>query len=215
MGSRSEAGDSQASHFTAETAHSGGAYNQPFNSHQKRPEPIKETPLHFHRRLALPAAIFALACAAPAVHADATSEARKAIAAAYAKMDKAAESKNAAGILALHSPDFSQTSKSGQKRTYAELKQMVPQMMKVAKTVKTKTVIEKFALKGNSAIVNNKDHTEILFVNPRNAEQTMKVVVDSTNEDTWTKSSKGWLKKHSKNLTSNQTMNGQPMQQQP
>lgn len=169
--------------------------------------------MQFHRYLALPAVVLLFAGSAPSLRADSSADARKAIAAAYAKMNAAAAKKDADGIFALHTEDYTETDVKGKKHTIAELKQQLPQIFRLAKSIKANTVIDSFSLKGSKAVVVNHDHSQIVLQNPQNPEQTATLVVDSKSEDTWVKGPKGWQQKLSKSLSAHQTLNGKEMKQ--
>jgi ketosteroid isomerase-like protein len=145
------------------------------------------------------------------VRADATSDARAAIQSAYKKVNEAAARKDANAILAVYAPDYVSVGRKGEVHKLAEVKQNFQRIISAAQSIKGTTTIQKFSLKGKQAVATIKDHTEIVVVNPQNAQQTAKLVADTTSEDTWVKAGKGWLQKKSKEISSRQTLNGKEM----
>jgi uncharacterized protein (TIGR02246 family) len=147
---------------------------------------------------------------APKARADAAAEARKAIQAVYARGDAAMTKKDANAILSLYTPDYEQTSLKGQKITLAQAKQAIPMLFQQAKTIQSKTTIQKFSLKGSEAVVTVKQHATLTALNPQ-TQKTSKLVVDETSEDTWAKGAKGWLMKRSRTLAEQQMLDGKPL----
>lgn len=156
------------------------------------------------------AALCLLVLAAPMVRADAVSDARKAIQAAYNKMGDGFARKDASGAMASFSPDFVGTSKDGQKVTAAQLRQMLPNVFASVRSLKAATTIQKFALKGGTATVTARGRTEMSLVNPQ-TQQIVKVVGQEVSQDVWSKGAGGWRLKSSKTTSSSQTVNGKPV----
>jgi ketosteroid isomerase-like protein len=147
------------------------------------------------------------------VRADATSDARKAIQAAYDRSDAAAVRKDLAGVLASHAPDYTWTDKHGKKHALAELKAQMTQVFQLAKEIRGKTIVKSLSLKGNSATVIAEETGSMNLVNPQKRDQEIKVEVEAKSEDVWTKTPKGWKVKSSKEISSKQLVNGKPAPQ--
>lgn len=157
------------------------------------------------------AALFVLTFLTAAANADAAADARKAIQAAYTSENAATAKKDAKGALAAYASDYEQTSSKGTKINMAQIRQLVPQVFAMATTIKDKTTIQKFAMKGSSkAIVTAKRQTEMTMVNPQ-TQKPAKAAMDAVTEDIWVKGAKGWQIKRSKALSEKQTLDGKPI----
>jgi ketosteroid isomerase-like protein len=149
-----------------------------------------------------------LTCAASGVaQADATSDARKAIQAIYNKIDGAVARRDFKGAFASHAPDYYYIDAKGRKLTLAQLRRVTPRILDAMRTYKSKTTLQKLTLKGNTASVVSRDHTEATFVNPQ-TQKNARVVVDSVLHETWIKSKQGWLRKSARNVSSRQQLDG-------
>src|SRR5262245_27892941 len=85
--------------------------------------------------------------AAP-IRADATADARKAIQAAYTSMDAAIGRKDANAVLANYAPTYVHIGKGGKKQNLDYYRRLLPQMLTLAQTIKSKSIVQKIALKG-------------------------------------------------------------------
>ena len=141
--------------------------------------------------------------------ADAVSDARKQIEAAYQRENAAAMRKDVNGILANLAPDYETTNMQGIKAGREQMKQMLPQLFAMARSVKAATKVKSVKLKGNEATAQVAEHAEMVMVNPK-THQTAKLVIEEQSETVWAKGPKGWLKKRSRTLSSKQTVNGKP-----
>jgi hypothetical protein len=139
---------------------------------------------------------------------DTAAQVRKEIAACYTIMDDSAVKRDAETMLSYYSPKYTQITRAGKKLTLAMIRKEVPKMLKMANRVESKTTIDSLKMKGPEAVVQTRDHTELDLVNPKNVSQVLKLVIDSKNEEIWTKTAKGWRKKASKSLMLKQTANG-------
>src|SRR2546421_7925540 len=155
-----------------------------------------------------------LACLALAVciansmaKADATAEARKQIQAAYGRENAATARKDTSGVVANMSPDYVTSDVHGQTATVELIRQTLPKIFASTLSLKAKTVITKFALKGNEADVTVKEHADISLFN-RKTLKPSKLVLDETTQTTWVKTPSGWRKKRSRTLSSHQTLDG-------
>jgi ketosteroid isomerase-like protein len=154
--------------------------------------------------------LFALIPLAASAHADTTADARKAVQTAYSRESAAVMKKDIKSMFAAYAPDFVQTSPQGQAMTMAQIKQMAPQLMAMAKNIKDKIVIEKFSVKGSHATATVDRRTELTMLNPQ-THQPAKIVLTAKSEDTWLKNGKGWTLKKSKEFADAQTVNGKPV----
>ncbi len=145
-----------------------------------------------------------------AVQADQAAQVKKAIQAAIDKANAAIVKKDIKGAMASMTPDYVSIDKKGKQSSLAEEKQTLSMVLATAKNLKVRSVIQKLTLKGKDAIAVVTDHAEMNLQSPRGS-QTVHLVVDSTSEETWIKSARGWLRKRSKTLTEKATMDGQPV----
>lgn len=162
------------------------------------------------RTLLTAALLLAGASFAPQARADATSDARKTIQAAYDKMNAAAAKKDVNGILAYYAPDYEHVNQRGQKTTLAAMRQQMPQLLQMMKSIKATTAIKKFVLQGSQATVAVASQGEMVGVDPQ-TKKAVKIVIFSSDEDLWVKGAKGWMQKRSKTLSSKQTVDGKPV----
>lgn len=166
------------------------------------------------RRNSAATIILALACIMPAVaRADAASDARKAIQAVYAKRDAAEQKKDIDGSLSALTPDFVFVAKDGQKGDAKLLKRRLTPLVTLMQSVKSKSEITKFALKGKQATATVKAHLEMLVVDPQ-TQVPQKLVADATSEDLWTKTTAGWLQKKMTTRTETATLDGKSVEDQ-
>lgn len=142
--------------------------------------------------------------------ADATTDARKEIQDRYNRENGAAMKKDAEGLLAYTAPDYVHTDKKGNKMKLEQMRQMMPQLFAITSDIKAKTTITKITVKGKQAKVAVSEHAEMMMTNPQTQKQG-KVVADSSSQDVWMKTGKGWMKKSSKTLTERATFDGKPM----
>ena len=155
------------------------------------------------RRILAVTAILALGCLVRAgARADASADAKKTIAAIYAKRDAAEQKKDIDGSMSAVTPDFVYVTKDGQKGDAATLKRQMTPLVSFMQSIKSKSAITKFVLKGKEAVATVKSHLEMLVMNPQ-TQAPQKVIADGLSEDLWTKTGKGWLQK--KMVTKSQT----------
>lgn len=147
---------------------------------------------------------------ASAARADTVAQARSAIQAAYHRADVAFAKKDVNGMLADYDSDYEGVTKNGGKITLARQRAAMTGVMPMVQSGTMKTVIQKFSLKGNTAVAEVKQHVE-MTIKPPNAQQVSKYVGDTIEEDTWIKKGNRWLQQHSKNLQEKQTVNGKPL----
>lgn len=149
-----------------------------------------------------------IAIAPAAIRADATSDAKAAIQAAYNNETAAMIKKDVKGIVAVYASDYVEIEKDGKKSTLAELKQQMQQLFPSLRNVKATQSVSKVTLKGSQATVLSRQHLEATFINPQ-TKKNQSLVATANLEDLWVKSGKStWLKKQSKVLTENQTLDG-------
>jgi hypothetical protein len=138
---------------------------------------------------------------AAAVHRrDPSLAARKEIQAIYDKENAAAAHKDIHGVFAEMAPDFSEVDDTGQKISLAEIKANLADLFSHATTVKGTTTIQKFRLIGRTAIVTTKSRDEMTVADPE-GEQARTITIDDLSVDTWVRSGKVWLQKHSRDVS--------------
>ncbi len=166
------------------------------------------------RRILVVAMLMATGCSDQArAHADAAADARRAIQAVYTKRDAAEQKKDIDGSLSALAPDFVYVAKDGQKGDAKLLKRRLTPLISLMQSVKSKSVITKFALKGKVAAATVKSHVEMLVVNPQ-TQVPQKVVADATSEDLWTKTGSGWLQKKMTTKTETASLDGKSIDDQ-
>jgi hypothetical protein len=151
-------------------------------------------------------ALFALPAA---VLADAVSDARKQIQAAYDRENAAAARKDTSGVMANLMPDYISINYRGQRTNAEQLRHRLPQLFAMAMSIKGRTRITRLALKGSQADVTAKEHGEVTLMNPRTGKPT-NLVVDETSQTLWVKTARGWKKKRSRTIASKQSVDGKP-----
>ena len=149
------------------------------------------------------------AAAAP-VLGDAAAEARKQIQAAYNREIAAAARKDASGVLANVTADYKSISANGQTVTADTLRQRLPIIFASAVSVKGTSTITKFALKGNQADVQVKEHGIIVLMN-RQTKKRSKLEIHDLSRTLWVKTPSGWKKKLSRTISSKQSLDGKPL----
>jgi len=148
-----------------------------------------------------------IAIAPAAIRADATSDAKAAIQAAYNKETAAMIKKDFKGIMSVYASDYVQIDKSGKKISLAELKPQLQAMVAVVQNVKATQIVSKVTVNGNRATVLSKQHLEATVLIPEKKKQAL--IMNASVEVLWVKTGKStWLKKQSKVLTENQTLDG-------
>ena len=154
-----------------------------------------------------------LSGAAPAALADAPSEARKTIQATYNKINAATLRRDTKSALAYYADNFTATA-NGQTITKAQIQQLQAQMLAMPqiKPTKATSAIQKFTLKGGTATctVHNVSAVQMPAPGGAQADKPMVIASESSAQDTWKKSGKGWLLARSNVLWAKSTMNGKP-----
>jgi hypothetical protein len=144
--------------------------------------------------------------------ADAASV-KKELQAIYTRMDAAAAKKDMKTSFAHYAPDYVSHGPNGRKTTLTDLKAQIGPLMAQAKSIRSKSTVQKVVLKGSNAIATVKEDAIIVMVNPQNPQQTMKLDINGASEATWVKTSAGWRVKSSRTLNVTTKVNGQPVQQ--
>jgi len=142
--------------------------------------------------------------------ADATSDAKKAIQAAYDKADAAGARKDLEGSTVYYTPDFVYTGEDGKSFQLAFIKAQMKRYFQAAKSVQSKSTITGLKLKGNSATVTVHEVGHFVLANPQKPDQTRKLDVEANAEDLWVKTAKGWQVKKSKAISTKQWVDGKP-----
>jgi hypothetical protein len=135
-----------------------------------------------------------MAAVQPAARSDASSDVKKALQTVYAKRDSAIEKKDIQGSLSMIAPDFIFVAKDGQKGDARVVKQRLTPLLALVQSVKSRSLIQRFVLKGKQATVLLKQHLEMMLVNPE-TQAPQKFAADATSEDLWVKSGSRWLQR--------------------
>ena len=150
--------------------------------------------------------------------ADAASEARRAIQAAYDGMDAAIVRKEEKGAFAFHAPDHVATFRD-QEVTLAQSRRALADLLDGARYIRSTTTIENFTLRegGKEALVTAKGYFKASIYDAATDGRVLLAMTAYT-RDTWVRSGKGsgsggrrWLLKRSRVLSMNVTRNGKPV----
>jgi hypothetical protein len=134
--------------------------------------------------------------AAPAVRADSTAGAKKAIQAQYDKMNAAAARKDSKGILAIMTKDHTGVTQGGQTFTLDQETAQMQQIFTAAKSLNGVSKITSIALKGSTATVQVSETDKVVMPNP-NTGKTSTMTMSSVSTDTWIKKGSVWLQQKS------------------
>jgi hypothetical protein len=145
--------------------------------------------------------------------ADSTADVQKNLQQIYNKRDAAREKKDIQGSLSALTPNFVFVSTDGQKGDAKLLKQKLSPLFAFMQSVKSKSDIQKLALKGKEATATVKQHLDMLVVDPQ-TQQPRKFSLDATSEDLWTKTPSGWLQKRLTTKTEKAMLDGKSIADQ-
>ena len=145
----------------------------------------------------------------PLARADAASEARKSIQAAYDQENAALLKKDLKGTFARCRPDMQVIGPNNQPMTFAQMKQALADQLRLLQPTKSVTSIQKFALKGNQATCTVKDHSELTRQIGKG--KLSHFVMEGMEEDVWIKDKTGWMRKSIHLLSQSLTQDGRPM----
>src|SRR5690349_15431189 len=111
--------------------------------------------------------VFIVLATQAVVYADTTADAKKSLQGLYSKRDAAAEKKDVSASLSTLAPDFVYVSLDGQKGDAKLLKRRLTPLFSMVQSVKSKSAVQKLALKGNVATATVKQHLEMLVLDPQ------------------------------------------------
>jgi hypothetical protein len=144
--------------------------------------------------------------------ADKTSDAKQAIQAQYAREIGAMMKKDVNTALSVNAPDFVYYRKNGDKGDRKKLRANMEQILAIASNMKVSNKIVKFTLNGNQAITTIQGHAEMVLPNRKTGKRD-KLVIDDSSEDIWQNMGGKWLRKQTRILKDNATINGQTVPQ--
>jgi len=144
-----------------------------------------------------------------AVQADKTADAKKAIQAAIDRENAALKKKDLAGLTATLAPGFVQTDNKGRQHTREQTVAMMQQILPIAQKLDAKSTVTKIVLKGDQATATVKEHADITVMNPQ-TKRTARLVTDSVEEGVWQNTGGKWLRKSSRTLKHQATLDGKP-----
>ncbi len=152
-----------------------------------------------------------LVCATAGVaFADAASDARKSIQAAYDAESAAIGKHDVNATYRAYTSDYVSINEKGDKKNLEQSKASAKSMMAVMKTLTVTQKVQTLTLKkSDQAIVTVKTHVSGATVG--DAKTAQKLLADETDEDLWVKTGTGWLRKRSKTLSQTMTINGVPI----
>ena len=154
-----------------------------------------------------------LMVAAPATRADSKNEAHEAIQRACARIDAAFNSKDINTLFSFFTSDFVLISEKGKRTSWEEYRKNLSQNLAdpIIKSIKSMTTIEKFILEGDTATVFCKGMSTMVVVDPQTGANNV-VVSNSRELATWVKRNGRWLIKQAEVMSSEVTINGNPVQ---
>jgi len=169
-----------------------------------------------NRNLSYIISISALTLLACSLSADPSVEAWKSLAAAYARCDAAAGSRDAAGTLAIDTQGYQVVTTKG-KVLFTNGPKMLQQYRKTyagAAQVKQKTSVEKLTLKDNVATATVLQRLQLSAIDP-NINNWRTWVIDWRMEDTWIEAGGAWKRKKTVMLNQSSSKRIGPIEQQP
>lgn len=167
------------------------------------------------RNLLFITAFFCLgAISLPCAHADAKTDAHKAIQALYDKQNRAFARKDAEGVTADLANDFSATSIKGSTLGRDYVRGSVAGLLANAKSAFSRTTIQRFRLDKTRATATVRTHCAIDGTAP-SSNKVSQFVDDRTHRDIWIKTGSGWKIRRLRVLWSLTTFNGKPIHADP
>ncbi len=157
--------------------------------------------------------------AASAAHAQSRERTRHDIAELYQMRHAAADNKDLDGLLAPLLPGFVYVYPDGRRQNYAHTRQKLIDLLTYARTIKSESVLQNFAVNGSQATVRVRSHVVLTYIPNRqvilirllrsaavgNADGSeAKVVTDESwgvSEDTWVRMASGWKISRTRLLT--------------
>ena len=134
------------------------------------------------------------------------SDARRSIENAYKRIDAATMRRDSRTLLAFMTPDYRATG-AGKTLSKANMSRQLNALFSIAKTLRMKTSIQKFAFTGTKTTLVAQEITDITFVSQRN--HKLKVVKgNSIFQAVWVKEKGHWLKQREIVLHQKVTVDG-------
>lgn len=130
----------------------------------------------------------------------------------YDAADRAAEKKDAQGVIALYAPSVEAVQKDGTVKGYSDLLSAAQQMFMLATSLTSHTSITSFTAHGDAVSIVQKGTMKITVADPTG--QGLKPMVienTSTTKDEWRKGAAGWKIVKEVVTAENMTANGQPV----
>jgi ketosteroid isomerase-like protein len=158
-------------------------------------------------------AVALLALPALAARADSAADAKKAIQAQYNKCNAAAARKDSKGVTSVYTKDRVAVTSKGVTSSVSDETAQMEQIFQAATSVAVSTTITGISVKGNTAIVNVKEHGKIVLLNPKTMANS-NMVEDAISIDTWVKTGGTWLEKKSVEKSVKATLDGKPVSAQ-
>jgi uncharacterized protein (TIGR02246 family) len=140
---------------------------------------------------------------------QATTEARKAIQAAYNRRNAAMAKKDLKTVWSSMAKNYVSISKDGRRLSGAQLRAMMTPFLMGIKSAKGTSTIRRVTLQGNAATVEVAENGTVVGVHPQSKQE----VVTRTNSrslDKWVKVNGRWLIVQSKTLSESMTVNSKP-----
>jgi hypothetical protein len=150
--------------------------------------------------------VFASLTLATAAFGSDASDARRSIENAYKRIDVAVTRRDSRTLLSFMKPEYKLTM-AGKTLSKANMSRNMSVLFSTAKTLKTKTSIQKFVFSGSRATVIGQEFAEATAVS-RSTHTLKTVKINSIFEEVWMKEKGRWLKQKTRNLHLQQIVDG-------
>ena len=134
---------------------------------------------------------------------------RKTIDAAYKAEDAAFDNFDVEGSLQYRTENFVSITKEGKTLSRKLIEERLAMLFKVAEDIRSSTVIEQFALKGNRVHVRVKTHSRMVLAGKNKKRQVL--AGTERRADLWIKQGGRWLRMQDKIISSSVTLDGKQM----
>jgi len=152
------------------------------------------------RRRLLGITVLSMLALCSAAGADTPAQARKSIEAIYRKMEQMTNNKDFDAAMVFYTDDLQVIPKTGAPMNREQAIKQGREVFLAADTIQIRDKILQFRLKGKEAIATVRVFGKMTLTHPE-TQQYGTLYMDTTSEDTWTKTAKGWLMKKSRILT--------------
>ena len=135
---------------------------------------------------------------------------RRAIQSLYGEQNAAFSRQDIEGYLAHRAPNYVMIDKGGAGPGQDKLRKSVGVMFQGTKASSATTTILSASAEGGGVVVVTREHLQMTVVRPGD-HQVGHLVADGRSRDFWVQGQDGWQEMRSKQLSSTETLNGQPL----